>query len=111
MAATVIYDAHCVLCNRTVAFLRRLARPGALEYVADPAPGQTTVVVVDRGIRYTKSDAVLHVLGHLRRPWPALRVLRLVPRGLRDRVYDRVAANRYRWFGRCDCAVPDTATR
>jgi predicted DCC family thiol-disulfide oxidoreductase YuxK len=111
MPARVIYDAHCVLCNRTVAFLRRRARPGALEYVADPAPGQTTVVVVDDGIRYTKSDAVLHVVGRLRRPWPALRVLRVVPRALRDGVYDWVAANRYRWFGRCECAVPGTTPR
>ena len=48
--------------------------------------------------------------GRLNTPWPFLaRLARLVPRGLRDAVYDGVARGRYRWFGRRDvCALPQT---
>lgn len=110
LMVTVVFDGYCSLCNRTVTFLRRHARPGTLEYVANPAADQTTVVVIDAGREYTKSDAVLHLLGFLRRPWPALRVARFVPRPVRDAVYDAVAARRYRWFGRTEfaCALNDT---
>ncbi|MCB9427618.1 MAG: DUF393 domain-containing protein [Actinobacteria bacterium] len=104
--ATVVYDGYCNLCNGTVGFLYRNARPETLDFVSNPEPDQTTVVVIDGGREYTKSDAVLQAAHYLRRPWPALRVLRIVPRSLRDRVYDVVAANRYRWFGRRDtCAI------
>lgn len=101
---TVVFDGYCSLCNRTVTFLQRHAIPGKLEYVANPAADQTTVVVIDAGHEYTKSDAALHLLGYLRAPWPVLRVFRLVPRPVRDTVYDVVARNRYRWFGRAEYA-------
>jgi predicted DCC family thiol-disulfide oxidoreductase YuxK len=106
--ATIVYDGYCNLCIRSVRFLQRHARPGALEFVANPAADQRTVVVVDGGVEYRKSDASLQALTYLRPPWPALRVLRLVPRPVRDAVYDWVARNRYRWFGRseyCDIAT------
>lgn len=108
---TVVFDGYCTLCNRTVAFLRRHAVPGTLDYVANPDADQSTVVVIDGGREYTKSDAVLHLLGHLRQPWPALRVARFAPRAVRDAVYDVVARNRYRWFGRTEyaCALRDAA--
>lgn len=107
---TVVFDGYCVLCSRSVGLLRRLARPGALELIADPSPGQTTVIVRDAGVEYTKSDAVLHVLTALRPPLPALAVLRHVPQRWRDAAYDLVARNRYRWFGRrATCAVTSTS--
>lgn len=99
---TVVYDGHCNLCITSVRFLQRHARPGALEFVANPAADQRTVVVVDDGVEYRKSDASLHLLRYLRAPWPALGFLRAVPRPVRDTVYDWVARNRYRWFGRRD---------
>ncbi len=102
--ATVVFDGYCSLCNRTVTFLQRHAIPGTLEYVANPAADQTTVLVIDDGREYTKSDAALHLLGYLQTPWPVLRVFRLVPQPVRDAVYDIVARNRYRWFGRADYA-------
>ncbi|MCO5300692.1 MAG: DCC1-like thiol-disulfide oxidoreductase family protein, partial [Candidatus Nanopelagicales bacterium] len=57
--ATVVYDGYCNLCNGTVGFLYRNARPGTLDFVSNPEPDQTTVVVIDGGREYTKSDAVL----------------------------------------------------
>lgn len=110
MPATVVYDGYCNLCSASVRFLDRRQKPGTLQFVANPAPDQQTVTVIDAGRRYTHSDASLHVLRYLRWPWPLLRILLLVPRPLRDRGYRWVAANRYRWFGRSQvCAVAPTA--
>ena len=47
-----------------------------------------------------KSDAVLRLAHHLGGAWRAVGVLKLMPRPLRDWVYDRVARHRYRLFGR-----------
>ena len=57
--------------------------------------------------RYFKSDAALTVLGALP-GWGWVRALRAVPKPLRDAVYNLVARNRYRIFGKYEeCFVPD----
>jgi predicted DCC family thiol-disulfide oxidoreductase YuxK len=61
-----------------------------------------------------KSTAVLGMLRHLPWPWSWLAVGRVVPRSLRDRLYDLLARHRYRWFGRretCMLPTPDTRAR
>jgi len=66
-----------------------------------------SVVVIDDGRVYLKSDAALRIARGLKAPWSWLGILRVLPRGLRDWFYDRVARNRYRLFGRYDhCMVP-----
>jgi predicted DCC family thiol-disulfide oxidoreductase YuxK len=72
-----------------------------------PADLDKTYLVIVDDAPLTKSDAGLAVLQVLRPPWRWLRVLRFVPRALRDPVYDLFARNRYRWFGRHpQCFVP-----
>jgi predicted DCC family thiol-disulfide oxidoreductase YuxK len=67
---------------------------------------------VEDGRAYFRSDAPLHVARRLRFPWPLLFALVIVPRPLRDRVYDVIAARRYRWFGRQDvCMLPTPQLR
>ena len=76
----------------------------------DPKDPDTNAVL-HGGVAYTKSDAALTVLSLL----PGLsfaRVFLAVPRPLRDAVYNLVARNRYRIFGRFDaCIVPDASMR
>ncbi|PYI53178.1 hypothetical protein DLM86_18305 [Paenibacillus flagellatus] len=75
-------------------------------------PG-TFMLVVD-GRAYIRSRAGLEVLRRLNGLWPLLYAFVAVPAPLRDRVYDFVARNRYRWFGRSDSCLmptPDTADR
>jgi predicted DCC family thiol-disulfide oxidoreductase YuxK len=46
------------------------------------------------------------------RPWPLLRAASIIPAPVRDVVYDWVARNRYRWFGRTDaCMLPPPEVR
>ncbi len=73
----------------------------------DPAAAPSSLLLVDEGRVYARSTAALRLAGHMRAPWPLLRVALLIPRRWRDALYDVVARNRYRWFGRTDaCRLP-----
>lgn len=107
----VLYDADCVLCVRSLDFIRRHVREDCLEYIplnsprslellaAGPPPGDT-IILMDEDGRHERSTAVLRLAARLRRPWTWLRFLRIIPRPVRDQVYEVVARNRSRWFGR-----------
>jgi predicted DCC family thiol-disulfide oxidoreductase YuxK len=72
----------------------------------DPGDPDTNAVV-HGGVAYFKSDGALTVLSNLPR-WGWVRALRSVPKPLRDPVYNLVARNRYRIFGKYEeCFVPD----
>lgn len=118
----VYFDAHCRLCRASLRFIarrdprRRFAfRPlqsptgqaVAKQAGLDPdTPG--SLVLQQDGHSYLRSDAALRIAARLRPPWPALTLLRIVPRGLRDRLYALVARHRYRWFGTsADLPTPD----
>ncbi len=110
----VLYDGYCALCNVSVQFLQARQREGTLEYASQqsargqaalqaaglPAADLDTVALVDGTRVYTRSAAALQALRYLRQPWPLLGVLRIVPAFVRDPVYNFIAHNRYRWFGR-----------
>lgn len=116
----ILFDGVCVFCSRWVRFVidrdpeRRFrfmaiqSEPGralAVRYGIDPDEPQTNAVVWGGRIHF-KSDAALTVLGQLATTRP-LGLLKAVPRLVRDPVYDLIAGNRYRIFGRTDvCMVP-----
>jgi predicted DCC family thiol-disulfide oxidoreductase YuxK len=121
----ILYDGVCVFCSRWVRFVAtrdvaqrfrftpiqsdygtRLAKTFGI----DPGDPDTNAVI-HGGVAYFKSDAALTVLASLP-GWHWTRVLRRVPKPVRDAVYSLVARNRYRIFGRYDaCFVPDAAMR
>jgi predicted DCC family thiol-disulfide oxidoreductase YuxK len=70
----------------------------AKELDIDPDDPETNALVL-AGRAYFKSDAALQVLARLP-GWSWVRHVALIPRPLRDWVYDRIAGNRYRLFGR-----------
>lgn len=110
----VLYDGYCALCNASVAFLQACQRAGALEYASLQSPrGQTllkeiglsgetldTLVLYEGGRAYLRSTGALRLLRYLRLPWPLLYVFIVVPPFLRDPVYNLIAHNRYRLFGK-----------
>jgi len=126
----VLYDGVCALCNGTVKFLLRIDHRNVLAFA--PLQGQTAARLAERygfptdvrsivyvrsfGLKHervhTKSEAVLRVMGDVGGVWWLVSVLRVVPRFLRDPVYDFVARNRYRWFGKYDqCPLPPPELR
>ena len=127
----VLYDGVCGLCNRLVQFLLRHDHHQVFRFASlQSATGQSLVersggdpqdltsfyVVADfeKGAPrvFTKSDAAMFVAGELDWPWKAARVVRFVPKSIRDRGYDFVARSRYRVFGRYDhCLIPSREFR
>jgi predicted DCC family thiol-disulfide oxidoreductase YuxK len=66
-----------------------------------------SIIAVDSGKFYERSDAALKIATHLPQPWPMLRICRIFPRAFCDWVYDLIAKNRYRMFGKREsCMLP-----
>jgi len=113
----VLFDGVCNLCNGFVQFILPRDRTGrfrcaslqseaARRLLKGDAP-EETIVLIEEGKTYLKSAAALRIARRLRFPWPLLYAFVVVPRGLRDMVYDWVARHRYCWFGKRDaCMVP-----
>ncbi len=121
----ILFDGVCVFCSRWVQFI--VARDKAARFRFTPiqsaygarlaqalgidADHPDTNAVVHGGVAYYKSDGALTVLSCLP-GWSWARALFAVPRSLRDAVYNVVAKNRYRIFGKYDaCIVPDVELR
>jgi predicted DCC family thiol-disulfide oxidoreductase YuxK len=127
----LFYDGHCGLCHRAVKFAVRHDRSGNAFRFAPlqgetfrervPLPQRETlpdsmVVLTEDGLLLTRSDALIHILRRLGGGWKSLAgVLGLIPKALRDCVYDFVARVRYRIFGRrddyCPVAPPELRAR
>ena len=122
--AVLLFDGVCTLCNGFVQFVIQRDPAGRFQFAtlqsdaarrllqAAPQPLPDSLVLVENGQVFLRSTAALRVVRSLRFPWPLAFVLVAVPRPLRDWVYDIVARNRYRWFGRRDvCMVPTPELR
>ena len=125
----ILYDGVCALCNAAVRFV--LARDHAKQFYFAPLSGSyaaavrdrypatknaDSIVLVDiRGSKeavFLRSDAAIAIAGRLGAPWSALSVTRVLPRALRDAVYDMIARHRYGLFGKYDaCPLPDPGVR
>lgn len=118
----LLFDGVCNLCNGTIQRIIPRDPDGKLMFAPlqseigtalqerhglDPDDLDTVVLVEGNGL-YTKSTAAIRVAEILGWPYKFARVGRLLPRPIRDRLYDFVADNRYDWFGRKDqCMIPD----
>ena len=122
----VLFDGVCNLCHAAVRFI--LARDPGGRFRFAPLESETgrnlsadgiregrstdSVILVEDGATYVRSEAAIRIAARLSLPWRALVVLRVVPRPMLDGAYDFVARNRYRWFGRKDfCPMPDDDKR
>jgi predicted DCC family thiol-disulfide oxidoreductase YuxK len=121
----ILYDGVCVFCSRWIRFVaardvERRFRFTAIQsgygtrlaqaFGIDPDDPDTNAVI-HGGEALFKSDAALTVLGALP-GWRWTRMLRALPKPLRDAVYDFIARNRYRIFGKYEeCFVPDAELR
>jgi predicted DCC family thiol-disulfide oxidoreductase YuxK len=121
----ILYDGVCVFCSRWILFIATRDTTKRFRFTAiqsaygtrlaqafsiDPNDPDTNAVV-HGGVAWLKSDAALTVLSNLP-GWGWTHVLFAVPKPLRDVVYNLVAKNRYRIFGKFDeCFVPDAEMR
>ena len=116
----ILYDGVCVLCSWLVRWVIRRDPGARFHFVPvgsaygrllaarlgiDPDAPETNAVILG-GQAHFKLDAALAVLGTVP-AWRWAGAARLLPRPVRDWLYDRVARNRYRLFGRFEaCPLP-----
>jgi predicted DCC family thiol-disulfide oxidoreductase YuxK len=127
----LLYDGRCALSDRWIRLLARADRRGVLRFA--PLDGETAAPIVARRPQIAavdslvfvapdaaggekvalRSAAVVEALRAVGGAWRlAAALLALVPRPLRDRAYDFVAARRRRWFGEiAECPLPPPAER
>lgn len=118
----LLFDGVCNLCDGLVQQIIPRDPAGRIKYaplqseigqelcaeLGLPTDDFDTVVLVDGGRAYTKSDAAIRIAELLGWPYSLAAVGKLLPPEIRDGVYDIVADNRYDLFGKKDqCMVPD----
>jgi predicted DCC family thiol-disulfide oxidoreductase YuxK len=124
--AILLFDGVCNLCNRSVQFI--IKRDQKKRFLYAPLQGKTgqellqrfnlpaddfnSFVLVEDEKVFSRSSAALRVLKKLGRGWQLLYVFIIVPPFIRNAVYDLIARNRYKWFGRKDsCMIPTKELR
>lgn len=117
----ILFDGVCNFCNGAVNFvlkrnkkrnilfapLQSAAGQALKEKFNIPAGDMQSFIFIEKGKAYQKSTAGLRVCRQLWALWPICYGFILVPKFIRDGIYDWIARNRYRWFGQRDtCMIP-----
>jgi predicted DCC family thiol-disulfide oxidoreductase YuxK len=120
----VIFDGFCALCSGWAQFALRHDSEGKYRFLAaqsdigralyihyglDPDDYETNILIED-GVAWFKSEGSIRMIAGLGRPWSMVTIFRLLPAPIRDRLYEAVARNRLRLFGKREvCYRPDPA--
>lgn len=117
----ILFDGICNFCNGAVNFtIRRNKKNDILFAPLQSEKGQALLkqyslpfkemesfVFIENGKAYQRSTAALKVCRHLNSLWPVCYGLIIVPKFIRDGIYNWIAKNRYKWFGQKDsCMIP-----
>ena len=118
----ILFDGVCNLCNGSVLFLIRQDRLAKFMFASLqstygrqqlinhnwPTDQLNTILLIKEGKIIHKSSAILEIVGSLPGLWPMCYVFKIIPAFIRDLIYDFVAKNRYRWFGKKEeCMIPN----
>ena len=121
----ILFDGYCGLCNYFIDWVIRHDSGHRIRYASlQGATAQhmirqlgtavpDSIILWQEGRHLVRSAAVAAILKSMGGPWRALGyAIGMVPIALANRVYDVVARNRYRWFGKKDsCRLPSPAER
>ncbi|MBQ4914979.1 thiol-disulfide oxidoreductase DCC family protein [Maribacter sp. MMG018] len=118
----ILFDGVCNLCNGAVQFIIKRDANDTFRYAAlQSEVGQRltsergidtsqvdSIILIEPGVAYyVKSDAALEIGKQLKGYKTLSSILQWIPTGLRNIVYDFVARNRYKWYGKKEaCMVP-----
>ena len=121
----ILFDGVCNFCNSAVDFVIKRDKQSVFKFaslqsqagqkiVADnnlDDVGLSSFILVERNIIYFKSTAALKVCRYLDGWWPLMYGFIIVPQKIRDGIYNWVAKNRYKWFGKRSCTIPNAEVR
>lgn len=117
----VLFDGVCNLCNGSVLFIIKRDPQSKLkfsslqsDYGAEqmkrfnlPPSALNSVLLIKNDQLFQKSNAALEIARMLDGIWPGMYAFKIVPLFIRDFIYDWIAKNRYRWFGKKEeCMIP-----
>ncbi|MGB3948031.1 MAG: thiol-disulfide oxidoreductase DCC family protein [Bacteroidia bacterium] len=117
----ILFDGVCNLCNTSVQFVLKRDTKATFKFaslqsnagqklLADfklPLDEFNSFIYIDDGKLYTRSSAALRVAKELNFPWKLMFGFIVVPSFIRNFVYDIIAKNRYKWFGKREsCMIP-----
>ena len=118
----VLFDGVCKLCSTWAKFLIKFDNKrnfklatvqssegrAILEWYGLPSDDYKTMVYVEGEVIYTQSTAFIRVMSVLPFPWKLFCVFWIIPRPIRNWLYDRIALNRYALFGKYEsCLLPE----
>lgn len=122
----VLFDGVCNFCNSTVQFIIKKERKSSIKFASIQSEtgqrlikqhgldkgGIDSIVYISNGKARIKSTAALYLSKRLKGGYPLLFGFIIVPAFMRNWVYDWVARNRYKWFGKKDsCLIPSKEMR
>lgn len=117
----ILFDGVCNFCNGSVNFLIKRDSKGIFKYAPLQSEiGQNiiakynipetvdSIILLKENNIYIKSNAVIEIIKELKWYWKMLIIVKILPKKFRDLLYDLIANNRYKWFGKMDsCMIPD----
>jgi predicted DCC family thiol-disulfide oxidoreductase YuxK len=123
----VLFDGVCNLCESSVQMIIKHDKKEAfmfasqqseagkliLRYLGIDTKKMDGIVLYEPGVAYfIKSDAAMEILKEFSFPYSLLRVFRFLPLPFRDAIYNYIAKNRYRWYGKKEaCWLPTKELR
>lgn len=122
----ILFDGVCNFCNAGINFIIKqdkksvfLFAPLQSKYgqrIAEqfhlPKKDFDSFILIDKGKIYNKSAAGFKIYGKLPWYWKWTQIFWIVPRFITDAVYDLIARNRYKWFGKKErCMIPTPEQR
>lgn len=117
----ILFDGVCNLCNSSVQFVLKRDKQGLFRFASLqsdagriflerhglPTDDFNSFILVEGEKVYSRSTAALKVTSRLDGGWKLLGIFWVVPSFIRDIVYDFIAKNRYRFFGKREhCMLP-----
>ncbi|MFT3683127.1 MAG: thiol-disulfide oxidoreductase DCC family protein [Ferruginibacter sp.] len=117
----ILFDGVCNFCDGAINYvikrdkkavvkfttLQSFAGQQLLEEYGLPVKEMKSFILIENGKAYDKSGAAIRTFRYMGGLWPAFYVFILVPKFIRDVVYDFIAKRRYKWFGQKDqCMIP-----
>lgn len=123
----LLYDGICLFCESYMLFLMKREKAGRIRFAALQSnfgqdiikqmsgsnQGLDSVLLLDhQGRVWDKSDVALRLSKLMNGLWPLAQIFFIVPKGIRNVIYDWVARNRYKWFGKKElCEIPSAADK
>ncbi len=122
----ILFDGVCNFCNYWVNFVIKNNKKNNLKFSALQGiaakeilvkfglntTNLTSVILVKDDKIYTQSSAVFYISKELNWPWKILYAFLIIPKFIRDFIYNLFAKNRYKWFGKKEtCRIPTKEER